>query len=399
MRDAIYFELRKRIKSDCICILITKMLLVLKYLEFSIKKIRIVFKKSEKIMITNDEALNEIENNYPNIESNPQIINKKLNPKILCSVIVPVYNHEDILEKTLDSIVNQECSYGFEIILVDDGSNERTKKILEKYKKIDNCIVIHQENQGIAGARNTGLNMATGKYVMFIDCDDLIEKDMLQELLERTNEQDYDIVFGGFDLVKEKNNVVINVKKYIYPKELITTGTDEDDIMSMPGFPWGKIYKRELFNDIRFLPGYWYEDSIIQFILYRKCKSFCYVPKVFYHYKWYESNFSKTQNSKANVRGVQRYWMIIKMINISHKIGLPDDETFYITLLRHLGIFYYGNIKDFDEKLCNAMFVVACELLKQYRQEGVKLSYIQKNLETALLNRDYELWCLACNYQ
>ena len=70
---------------------------------------------------------------------------------------------------------------------------------------------------------------------------------------------------------KESDKKVISVKNYIYPKSFLNKRTDESNIMVLPGYPWGKIYKRSLFDNIRFLPGYWYEDSIIQFLIYRKC--------------------------------------------------------------------------------------------------------------------------------
>lgn len=398
MRDTIYFELKKRIKVKSLSIIFTYVLLALKFFEYIIKK---VTKKGSvtKVSMSTNEAIEHIEKCYPNLNVELQVVNSKTNPNIKCSVIVPIYNHEDVIKECLDSIFSQKCKYDFEVILVDDGSNNVTKEILKEYEKYNNCKIIHQKNTGIAAARNTGINNAVGQYIMFVDCDDTIECDMLQKLLEEADLKKSDIVFGAYDLIKESDKKVISVKNYIYPKSFLNKRTDESNIMVLPGYPWGKIYKRSLFDNIRFLPGYWYEDSIIQFLIYRKCSSFSYVPEVFYHYKWYENNFSKTQNSRANIRGVQRYWMLLQMIKISKEIGLPEDETFYITLIRHLGIYYYSNIKDFDSPTKEAMFVLACDLAEKFQIKNLKMNFVEKEIEKALLKRDYTMYELACKYQ
>lgn len=398
MRQAIYFELKKYLKSEKITLFLTNILYGCYMLMLILKSVNV--RKKGDINIAEEEAIKILESKLPYKLSEPVIDNKPMDVKIDCSVIIPVYNHEDILEATLDSMVYQVTKYQYEIILVDDGSNEETKTILKKYEKNEKCRVIYQKNQGIAGARNTGLNNAVGKYVMFMDCDDIVSNQIIEKLLDNAYCDNSDIVIGSYRLVKEKNRKILSSKEYIYPQELLNNHSSENNIMSLPGYPWGKIYKRTLFENVRFFTGYWYEDSIIQFLLYRECKKFTYVPEVVYDYKWYEKNFSKIQNSVGNIKGIQRYWMLLLMIQKSDELGLEHDDTFYITLLRHLGIYYYGNIIDFDEKLRQAMFVAGACLLKKYKPENqYKLPCVLKVLEKALLEQNYELWELACKFQ
>ena len=116
----------------------------------------------------------------------------------LISVIIPVYNAEKFLNKCLDSVIGQTYK-NLEIILVDDGSQDDSGKICDEYAQKDNRIkVIHKENGGDSSARNTGLKMATGKYITTIDSDDWIELNAYEDMLKVLLEKNVDIVRCGF---------------------------------------------------------------------------------------------------------------------------------------------------------------------------------------------------------
>lgn len=111
------------------------------------------------------------------------------------SVIIPIYNAEKRIEKCLDSILNQKYD-NIEIICVNDGSTDDTTRILEVYSNNDSrIIVINKENEGVSKARNTGIENATGKYIVFIDADDTIEADMIKRLVEEITEKKIRISF------------------------------------------------------------------------------------------------------------------------------------------------------------------------------------------------------------
>ena len=97
-------------------------------------------------------------------------------------VIVPCYNAEGYVAECIDSILAQKTNYSFFVTIIDDGSTDRTPEILRKYANIDNVKVIKQENKGHSGARNTGIEQAHGRYLLFVDSDDFIELDMLEKL-------------------------------------------------------------------------------------------------------------------------------------------------------------------------------------------------------------------------
>jgi hypothetical protein len=170
--------------------------------------------------------------------------------------------------------------------------------------------------------------------------------------------------------------------------------------MNLAGLPWCKVYKRELWNNVRFFPGYWYEDTIIQFLIFSQCKNYSYIPKIEYEYKWYEKNFSHVQGNATNIKTIDTYWLLIEILEHCEKIGLPEDEKLYTLVLRHISAYYYGSINGLDDKLIEALFVLAKELYLKYKPNNkVKLPFMLKQVEKAFDNNDIELWKLASSYQ
>ncbi|MBR2553953.1 MAG: glycosyltransferase [Aeriscardovia sp.] len=364
---------------------------------FLLKRIRT---RKNIVSLSEKDALDRISKVYPKPISKPIVNNPEINRGLDLSIVVPVYNYENLIRQNIESILNQKTSYQYELILVDDGSTDGAGEILKEYADRENVTVVFQSNMGIAGARNTGINHASGRYLMFADCDDLLNDEIVERLLKRAYEQDCDIVMCAHDLVKEKDGQVISVLANIYPPYNLLGFKNNDQIMNYAGLPWAKVYKRELFNCVRFFPGYWYEDTIIQFLLFTQCKRFSYIPYVGYEYKWYEKNFSHTQNSSANVKSIDRYWMLLDIIEKYKELGLPLDAQFYTMLIRHVSIYYYPQLKGLPKGLLEALFILAREQLIKYRPEQIcKLPYMLKVTEKALLERDINLWKLATKYQ
>lgn len=181
---------------------------------------------------------------------------------VTVTVIIPVYNAEKYLVECIDSVIGQTYKK-LQIILVDDGSNDSCGQICDQYQKQDSRIeVIHQKNSGVSSARNTGLNHASGDYVTFIDCDDIIKEGMIEILVEEATKNGLDIVATPLSRSRSVLEKAEIDRVRLYNFETIT---DEEfsDLLSqelLSGIP-GKLYKCELLEDKRFRLGQqWGED-------------------------------------------------------------------------------------------------------------------------------------------
>lgn len=185
----------------------------------------------------------------------------------IVSVIVPIYKVENYLKSCIDSVLAQTMK-DIEIILVDDGSPDRCGDICEEYAlKDDRIIVIHQKNQGLSAARNSGISIAKGEYFVFVDSDDIIQDTMIERLLNCLTASDAEMSIckiapfsdNNFNQLRTPNSSQINLR--LDKKQAFKSILKRDGLFSYSA--WGKMYKRELFNFIRFPVGKIYEDALI----------------------------------------------------------------------------------------------------------------------------------------
>lgn len=352
------------------------------------------------VILKKESAIETISKVYKDPMGRPEYRTVSSDNNLDLSIIVPVYNYVNLIENNIKSILGQKTEYKFELILVDDGSTDGAQDILHKYENYPGVKVIFQKNQGIAGARNTGLNNARGKYIMFIDCDDTVESNLVDVLMKRAYKDDCDIVMCAHNLVKERNGKVYEIVSNVYPEYNMLGYADNAKILNYAGLPWCKVYKRKLWDNVRFLPGYWYEDNIIHSLLFTQCKKFAYEPTICYQYRWYENNFSHTQGNSANPKSIDMYWMLLPILEKHSELGLAKDERFETMLLKHLSAYYYKKISGLDSEVVDALFVLACDLYKQYGvKEKCRLPYMLRVTKKALLKGDINLWKLATKYQ
>lgn len=356
--------------------------------------------KSRIVNGDKEQALMRISKVHPDPKGIPECRSAQLNGNVDLSIIVPVYNYVDLIENNIKSILNQKTKYSFELILVDDGSTDGAQDVVRKYESVSNVRAIFQKNQGIAGARNTGLNVAVGRYIMFIDCDDTVENDLVETLMSKAYQDDCDIVMCAHNLVKERSGKVYEVVPNVYPQFDMLGYSENAKILNYAGLPWCKVYKRELWDKVRYLPGYWYEDNIIHSLLFTQCNRFVYVPRVCYQYRWYEKNFSHTQGNNANPKSIDMYWMLNPILRKHRELGLPRDDRFEIMLIKHLSAYYYTKIAGLDDQTVEDLFLLACDLYQHFGvRENCKLPYMLRVTKKALQQGDINLWKLATKYQ
>ncbi len=392
-----YFRFYKLFRVKWLCCLLSRIAYTMYVCLFQVKRL---FIKKQTASMSYKEALEIVSKTHDDPHGRPTYNHQPFDPQIDLSIIIPIYNYADLVEACIQSVLQQKTTYTFELILVDDGSTDGAREIVKQYADYSNVKVVFQENGGIGAARNTGLDQAVGRYVMFIDCDDTVHDDIVEVLMHKAYTDDLDIVMCAHNLSKEANGKIYQIIPNIYPDVNLMNFQNGDEIMNFAGLPWAKVYRRELFEQVRFFPGYWYEDTIVQMLLFTQCKSFAYIPKVEYEYKWYEKNFSHVQTNATNVRTIEHYWLLKAIVEQYEKMGLPINAAFYTLIIRHISVYYYPTIAGLEAQVVEALFVLARQLLIQYRPKGAyRLPYMLRVTEKAFLKNDIELWKLASMYQ
>lgn len=202
------------------------------------------------------------------------------------SVIVPVYNVEKFLDRCVRSILQQSYDE-LEIILVDDGSTDGSGEICDSLAKTDKrIIVIHQKNQGLSAARNTGLEASHGEYICFVDSDDYVNRDYVKYLYKLCTENDCDVAICGHHVTSEQNyyrDINIDSPAEILSKEEIFDRFYTDMHGSIV-LAWNKIYRRECIGDIRYEVGIIHEDEATTFKILYNANKIAFGREVCYYY-------------------------------------------------------------------------------------------------------------------
>ena len=224
-------------------------------------------------------------------------------PSPLISVIIPIYNVEQYLRRCLDSIVNQSYT-NLEIILVDDGSPDSSPQICDKYASKDNrIIVIHKENGGLSDARNAGLDICKGEYISFVDSDDWVSQDYINELYSSIKNSHADIAIVNHTHVTD--NFKINTESnQNYTIKLFSKQQALFKLIAKQHQPfvvsWGKLYRKELFNNIRFPIGKYHEDEFTSHLLINRASKIAYSSKILYFY-FQRPNSITNQNHTTDI--------------------------------------------------------------------------------------------------
>ena len=292
------------------------------------------------------------------------------------SIIVPIYNVEKYLRECVDSILAQTHK-DIEVILVDDGSPDNCGKICDDYSKKDSRIkVVHKPNGGLSSARNAGLDVATGDYIMFIDSDDFIDSNMVEFLLGTKRKTSADIVCCGMSRYRDgalyiipettsKNDIEV-YDKITALKKLVLTDVDCSSC--------NKLYAKELINEIRFKVGRNNEDKPFLFELYQKCNAVAYTNKVFYYYRVTEGSITNTMNEKSfdvlkNINDL-KIEIENKCLNLRDEIKLKETHT-HIYMARNI-----------QKNKCKGRF---------NREYNLSREYIKRNIILILFNSYFSI--------
>lgn len=198
---------------------------------------------------------------------------------IAVSVVIPVYNSEKYLKKCIDSLLEQTLK-NFEIVIVNDGSQDGSQEIIQSYMENYPGMfkVLTTENGGQGRARNLGIQMTTGEYISFVDSDDYVSAEMLQEMYNKAKSENADLVTCNYSYVDEKGKEKLMIPKV--PKN------QRDMFIDPDVSPCNKIYRGRILRNsgVKFPEGYFYEDTAYYFMLIPYMKNISTVQKSFYYY-------------------------------------------------------------------------------------------------------------------
>lgn len=299
-------------------------------------------------------------------------------------IIIPAYNVEKYIGSCIDSVLSQKTNYSFWVLVIDDGSTDDTGNILNSYNDIR---VIHQENRGLSGARNTGLEHATAEYIMFLDSDDQLCPGAIEALMGRAKEQDCAIVEGAYAEVNPEGQVLRRRSHTEGP----VRATD------LEGFAWGKVIRRELFSNLDFPIGYWYEDSIMRQVLYPLAESknltVAGTGETVLLYR--QNPKGITRSSRGRSKSLDSLYITMQLFEDRKNFGLDITADYYDYILS-MAVQTYSRTKFQSPEVQRAIFTVYADFLERnfsgWNTENRQL----RCLEKALRERNYGDYLAYC---
>lgn len=276
-------------------------------------------------------------------------------------IIIPSYNSSSYIEQCLDSVLKQRCKYKVHITVINDGSTDNTKQIveniIENYNNNNGLFdieLINQENLGHSGARNSALHIIRGKYVMFLDSDDVLPPNILDKMLDAAFSQKADILQGSW--VEFSENCDNNENIIVWKKQ-------DENSDRISGYPWGKLYKYSVLEHFQFPEGYWYEDTPISFILAALPYKVVGIDEIVYKYRINPNGITAT--SRMNSKSVDTYWITELCLEQFSIYGLNYDQRAYEYLLRQC-MMNSGRISFQNRRVRKAVFVLTSCLISKY---------------------------------
>lgn len=266
----------------------------------------------------------------------------------LVSVIVPVYKVEQYLEDCMKSILCQTYKK-IEIILVDDGSPDHCPELCDKYARKDERVrVIHKKNGGLSDARNTGLENAKGDYICFIDSDDAIHPQMIEILYNQITKTNADIsicnYFKGELTPKNWDNIYVSEKLVSMDKQsalnAIYESNDKSILMTIA---WNKLYKKELFENIRYPQNRIHEDEFTTYQLLYLANRTVFIDENLYFYRQREGSIMDMARDKVS-------------------------EMFYFARIEQIKFFKHQKLYELAKK---AIYKIEYMILDKYQTEGI----------------------------
>lgn len=237
------------------------------------------------------------------------------------SIIVPMYNVEKYIEKCLKSLLNQDLSRDdYEILIINDGSKDRSKHIVNEYMKNNkNIRMINQKNGGQSKARNTGIDNAKGEYLFFVDSDDYIEDYTLQSIVNKAINNKLEMLFFNINIISNDTNWLCYPESEYNCK--IMSGIDFFTLMNVNNGPWGYLISKKFLdeNNIRFIEGKFCEDGMFLIDCIFVAKKVLLLEKHIYNYVRREQSTTTKKDNEHKLKMIYDYLFAVKHLDEYYK--------------------------------------------------------------------------------
>lgn len=243
-----------------------------------------------------------------------------LNPQYDLQVVIPVYNVEKYVKECVDSVLNQQPRHSYVVIIVNDGSTDKSAEIIRQYEGRADVRIITQNNAGISAARNAAIKSIDAKHLMFVDSDDRLPQGTIEKMLTVAYEKDADVVDGDLRLFGESRQ-----------DSVMHTIPGPKKMAGLRGFSAGKIIKSELFSKICFPNGYWFEDTLLPLVILQMSNKFYGTSDVVYEYR--QRSSSITYKSRGNFKSIDSFYVTRRLLNDAKKLNIDISSEEFMDIL------------------------------------------------------------------
>lgn len=306
---------------------------------------------SKAINISPEDALLRLSEFY--FQEIPEFSHENIvQPSVDLQIIVPVYNVEKYLEDCIQSILSQSSSFSYRVVFVDDGSTDHSGEILDKYKENPIIEIIHTKNGGVSKARNIALRSIAGKYVMFVDSDDVLAPNSIQVLVETAFLYNAEIIEGSYQDFDD------NGTKGVHCHMGKTCAYDSFNYF---GFPWGKVIRSDRLTHFCFPEGFLFEDTVMSTLLYPECRNTYTVPDVVYYYRNNPAGITNT--CTTNPRCIDTFWImkycLEERVRRGQSLQARDLERYLFAIYRN-----WGRTRGMPYDIQESIFFLTCQLIE-----------------------------------
>lgn len=314
-----------------------------------------------------------------------------MNEKI--SIIIPAYNIEKYIKLSLDSVLSQSHK-NIEVIVVNDGSTDKTGEIIDSYAEKDSRVkAIHKENGGVSSARIAGINASSGQWIGFVDGDDFVEQEMFEHLLKNAVENNADISHCGYQMVFPDGH--IDMYYNTSRKETMNKDHGVEELIRgtyvEPGI-WNKLFKRDIV--IGFEKSHLWdssirinEDLLMNYILFSKAESSVYEDKPFYHYVLRKGSAATTKKP-----GLFKIQNPVKVMELILEDAKKNDDIYTVAAERYLRVLIgTAQQTDYKEEAKTAKKKIKNRLKEFIRVKGISKKVLLMALMVAYAQPIYKL--------